>query len=367
MLKILILSPDPRTPGGVSNFIQVISEKISDNVNIHHLFIGKSIDKKGLINRVFKPLIDSVKLVKKIKNNNYDIIHINPSLDIKSFLRDGLFILIINLGKPHKSLVFFHGWQDKDARLILNNKFLCFLMNNTYGRANKIIILSGEVAKQLVDMGINEEKLILFSTMFNGNIFDGIKRQNNRDEIVLLFMSRFVPGKGILELLDAFNEIQIHYPEVTLHLLGNGSEKETIEKVIAKLGLQKNVKLLGYIEGKEKAQELVNADIFILPSYSEGCPISLLEAMAAGLPVITTAVGGIPDIITDEKNGVLLTNHTPDIIKQGIEKMLESKIKRTKIGELNKKIAWENYESKIITSKIENIYRKIAIDFKEIQ
>jgi glycosyltransferase involved in cell wall biosynthesis len=165
----------------------------------------------------------------------------------------------------------------------------------------------------------------------------------------------------MFELLDAFNKIQIQYPEVSLHLVGDGPERPTVEQKISILGLQERVQLLGYMRGKEKAQALVNADIFILPTYyREGCPISLLEAMAAGLPVITTTVGGIPDIIIDKKNGILLKSHTPDAIEQGIRKMLKNTRKRKKIGLLNKEFAWENYESKIVTLKIEKIYKQVS-------
>ncbi len=360
MLKVLILSPDKNVPGGVTNFVQVISEKFSTKVDAHHLFIGKSSESNWKLGGFFKPLIDSIRLFKKIKNNHYDVIHVNPSLNLKSILRDGLFMLVINTSKTHKALVFFHGWEEKSAQFILKHKPLCFLMRATYGKARKIIVLAGEFAEQLVDMGISKNRLIQISTMFDGNLFNDIKKKNNNDETILLFMSRLITAKGIIELLDAFNKVQLHQPGLSLHLLGDGPEKVTVEKKIIELNLQKNVKLLGYIKGKEKAQELVNADIFILPSYSEGCPIALLEAMAAGLPVITTAVGGIPDIITDGENGVLLTSHTSSAIEKGIEKMLMNEVELREIGKLNKKIAWEKYESKNVTSKIEEIYRQVS-------
>jgi glycosyltransferase involved in cell wall biosynthesis len=257
-------------------------------------------------------------------------------------------------------MVFFHGWEEKLAQIILKNKLFCFFMRQTFGKAKKIVVLAEKVAQQLIDMGIDKNKIVLMSTMFDGALFDGIKKKSVDNKITLLFLSRFAAGKGLMELLDAFNSIRIRHPEVSLHLVGDGSEKLAVEKKISALNLKENVTLPGYIHGKEKAQELVDADIFILPSYSEGCPVALLEAMAAGLPIIATNVGGIPDIITDGENGVLLTSHTPDAIENGINKMLENKINRQKIGMLNKKIAWENYESKVATPKLEKIYKKIV-------
>ena len=258
-------------------------------------------------------------------------------------------------------LVFFHGWDEKIAQFIIDSRLLCFLIRITYGKAKKIIVLAEKFAQQIIDMGIDKNQLIQLTTMFDGDVFNDVKRQRDDDDkIILLFMSRFIIAKGILELLSAFNKIQTYHPEVTLHLIGDGPDKDIIEKKITQLRLQEKVKLPGYLKGKEKAQELVNADIFILPSYSEGCPISLLEAMAAGLPVITTTVGGIPDIITNEKNGVLLLDHTSDAIKKGIEKMLGNVKKRKKMGELNRKVSWKKYESKVVMSKLEKIYSQVS-------
>lgn len=362
MLKILVLSPDKRTPGGVTNFVQVISDKFSTKIEAHHLFIGKSMDKDGILYDIVKPIIDSIKLFKKVRNNDYDVIHINPSLTLKSTLRDGLFMLVLNMNKNNKVLVLFHGWEEKMAQAILKNKLYCFLMRIVFGKAKKIIVLAESFSKQLINMGIDKNQIISISTMFDGSLFDNIKKTNNDKKVTLLFMSRFVAAKGMFELLEAFNNIQKnHQTELSLHFLGDGPEQIALENKIIELNLQESVKLLGYIEGKEKAQALVNADIFVFPSYyGEGCPIALLEAMAAGLPVITTAVGGIPDIFTDIENGILLTNHSPSEIEKSIEKMLKNKIERRKTGLLNKKVAWENFESKIMTAKIEKIYKQVS-------
>lgn len=361
MLKVLIVSCDFKMDGGVASLVKMISEKFTKNVEAHHFFIGKNLDSRKLFGRFSKTIIDAINLFKTIRHNNYDVIHINPSLDVKSVLRDGLFMLIINMSKTPKSLVFFHGWDEKVADFILDSKILCFLMRITYGKAEKIIILAGKFAKPLVEMGIDKDRLVVFPTMFDGSIFEGVEKKQNKNQLILLFMSRFVTAKGMIELLEAFYKLPMYQPPIILHLVGDGPEKTAVEKKIIELGLQEKVKLPGYIKGKEKAKALLNADVFVFPSYyREGCPIALLEAMAAGLPLITTTVGGIPDIVIDGKNGVLLTSHTPDAIKEGIEKMLENKNKLREIGKFNKKTAWENYEANIVTSKLEQIYQQVA-------
>lgn len=367
MFKVLIISRDLKMAGGVTSLVKMISERFSNRINVNNLFVGKGVNSGALFGRVYKTISDSTTLFKKIKCNSYDVIHINPSLDLKSILRDGIFMLLINSIKTNKTLVFFHGWDEKIAYSIQKRKILCLLMQITFGKANKIIVLAGKFSKQLADMGIDKDKIIIFPTMFDGSIFDDIDRQNHQDQTVILFMSRFVARKGMFELLDAFNQIQTNRPNIVLHFVGDGPERKALESKICSLGLQEKVKLLGYLQGKEKAQALMNADIFIFPSYyREGCPISLLEAMAAGLPLITTDVGGIPDIITNGENGILLTSHDPNVIKDNMEKMLENPNQYKEIGAFNKKFAWKNYESRIVTSRLETVYEQIANETNDI-
>jgi glycosyltransferase involved in cell wall biosynthesis len=112
--------------------------------------------------------------------------------------------------------------------------------------------------------------------------------------------------------------------QVKVLLCGNG-EIEKVSKCVAGLGLKEVVELPGWISGQEKKKLLDEAYLYVLPSYFEGLPMSILEALATGTPVITTPVGGIPDAVRDGYNGFLVPTNSPQQIADRIEKVLNDK------------------------------------------
>ena len=120
---------------------------------------------------------------------------------------------------------------------------------------------------------------------------------------VVLFLGRIETAKGIAELLDAFAGLRPGAPDALLVCAGEG-DIESAGRQARRLGLGDSVRFPGWIDGEEKRAWLARAALFVLPSHAEGLPMSLLEAMAAGLPIVASAVGGVPDVVHDGVNGL---------------------------------------------------------------
>src|SRR6185436_4751668 len=127
--------------------------------------------------------------------------------------------------------------------------------------------------------------------------------QRTRDTV--LFVGRIERAKGVFDLLESFSAIRAQIPGITLVCAGEG-DRDTLAQRAAQLGVQASLRLPGWIDG-DAIQDLLNgAAVFVLPSYAEGQPMSLLEAMAAGTPVIATTVGGIPELVKHRETGLLV-------------------------------------------------------------
>jgi len=123
---------------------------------------------------------------------------------------------------------------------------------------------------------------------------------------MVLFLGRIERRKGIFDLLDAVAALRAHIPDLELVCAGDG-DPGPVARYAERLGIEDAVSLPGWVGSAEK-QSLMNlAAVYVLPSYAEGLPVSLLEAMAAGVPVAATSVGGIPDVVADGINGFLFT------------------------------------------------------------
>ncbi len=360
-LRVLILSKDLSAPGGVVHFVSFLMEHLPANIEAEHLPIGRRTEGGTAIDNVVFPLVNSVSLVRKLAKNRFDCVHLNPSFNISSLLRDGLFLLVLRILRFRNVVVYFHGWSDDDARRIQRSPILLFVFKALFGRACKTLVLAARFKKSLVDMGVPSGRVQVTSTMFDGRTFRGLSAKGHNSTKELIFMSRFVREKGVYELLDGFVGVARKYPEAHLTLLGDGPERAGMEQRVAELELEGRVSFAGYLRGSEKAQLLLDADLFVFPTYyGEGCPVVLLEAMAAGLPVVTHAAGGIPDLFTDGEHGILLDSVTPELIQQAVEKLLADERLQSEIGERNRKYAWERFEAGTVTREMEQAYRHAA-------
>ena len=159
------------------------------------------------------------------------------------------------------------------------------------------------------------EKLYTFHS-FGNHIIKPIEA--NKSFIDLMFMGSIDERKGIIDLIKALGNVKCDFH---LKIFGGFNSNRSIEKNFYELiEKTKNVEYCGYLSGKEKENAFIDTDVFILPSYSEGMPIVIMEALATGCAIISTKVGGIPDIV-GENNGILINPGDINGLSKAIEKM----------------------------------------------
>lgn len=360
-LKVVILSRDSRHIGGVVYYTNLLIRKLAGEVHFERFIIGKKVDRGNSVFQVFSTLLNCVKLFFKSFTSNIDVFHLNPSLTVNSVLRDGVFLCVLWLAGVKSILILFHGWNAGLAERIKRYYILRLLFRKVYSNASVILVLASEFRKCLMDMGFDGSKIQVTTTMFDGDIVPRGEGCNESSSTVILFLSRLVKEKGVYEMLKGFELASGTFGNVQLYVAGDGPEKVGMEKWVSDHGLNDKVTFTGYVESKEKGQVLLNSDIFVFPTYhGEGCPIALLEAMAGGLAIVTTAVGSIPEIIEDNENGIILPDVTPEEISRGVCQFLSDKDFCAKVQANNKRKAWNNYEAGIVASKIEEIYWDVA-------
>lgn len=175
----------------------------------------------------------------------------------------------------------------------------------------------------------------------------------------LLCIGRLCEQKGQLLLLKSLKKVLADGENVTLILAGDGEMRHAIETFINKNNLQNHVQITGWISSKQVKQLLMNSDAMILPSFAEGLPVAIMEAMAIGTPVLTTYIAGIPELIINDKNGILFPAGDIDATKKAIVDFL-SKSK----GELEL-MRQQAYQSVEQHHNIDTEAAKLACYFKE--
>ena len=364
--KILLLAPSFGHKGGVIDFCKMLFDNFSSDFHADHLRVGNLPENESFIKRLFYLSYTVYKLITKLKNGSYDIVHLNPSFKTYSLPRDSLYLSIINrLGYGDKTVVFFHGWDYNLAEKIINNSFCKNIFGKIYKKVGVIFVLYNYCKEQLINMGIEPQKIKITTTMYER--IDEIEESSSKkkdDKVNILFMSRLVEGKGVyITTKVAKLLIENGYNDFHLTIAGDGPLLPGLKKFITENGLSEYVDTPGYVKGKEKEEILTKGDIFLYPTWlKEGCPVAIIEAMGAGQAVVSTPRGAIPEIVKDGVNGFICDSRNPDLFFKTVKKLLDNQELLNKMQKTNKRKAEENYEDSVYTRRMEETYlRRISI------
>jgi len=330
----------------------------SSNYNIRQLEIGSAYNGGKLIH----PLSDQIRLYKKISREVIDLLHVNPSLDLRSVLRDGIIMLFAHL-KNIPVVVFIHGWDEKFEHII--QKKIWWFFRKTFLKCNGFIVLSSVFKKKLINWGVKAPVFLCTTTVDENLISDfsieeKLKSIRNSPVLKILFLSRLEKKKGVIETLEAFNILTSRGHRISLSIAGDGPMMKEIRSLDKQKTCPGHIHLLGDVRGKEKIALLSSHHIYCFPTYyGEGLPTSILEAMAFGFPVVTRPVGGIGDFFENEKMGFLTESKNPEVIASFIEQLILNRTKMLDIAKYNYDYALKNFRASFVAQHIIDFYSEI--------
>lgn len=303
-------------------------------------------------------------LLKILKRERPNIAHLNSSKI------GGLGVLACRLMRIKKIIFTAHGFAHKEDRNIISKKIIKLLSWITIALSHKTIVVSNDDYKNapklfvkkkifIIHNGISEinfeEKNIAKNKILEKISF--IKDQNEIKKTIWIgTISELHKNKGLSFVIKAVNNLIKNGFNVSFFIIGEGEEKLNLEQLIKKEGLENNVFLLGFIEN---ASNLLRAfDIFTLTSIKEGLPYVLLEAGLAILPVIASHIGGIPEIIGNEKSGLLIPPKNINYIEKAISDLINSPKNRIEYGNILKEEIKKDFTIEQMVSQTIKIYKK---------
>ncbi len=226
-----------------------------------------------------------------------------------------------------------------------------------FKRARCIIVLSPFWKKWLQSISSNQNILVIYNPVLAPEFSDILPY---RDSDNILFLGRLGHGKGSYDLLSAIALLATKHLHLKLFMAGDG-EIENIRSRSFGLGISEHVELLGWIGSTDKESYFASAKLFILPSYNEGLPMSILEAMAHGLPIISTPVGGIPEAVTDGVEGFLVKPGDVGAIADRIDRLLSEPGLAERMGAAARRKIETTFSAEVILPQIEKLYTDMRI------
>ena len=351
--RILFLVPGQEAKGGVSNYYRTIQSHFVLNIIYFQRGARNWPNRKNAISEAARTLSDWIWFLFKLIFENYKLVQTSTSLGKFSVIRDSVFLYISRLlGK--KTVVFYHGWNYEYKKELEANNFGFF--KKTFLKADTSIVLSSEFGKELLAWGY-KNPIYTETTVVEESLVADISGLvcRNSEKITFLFLSRVEKAKGIYEALDGYALLKKKYQNSKLIVAGDGFELENAKLYVKKNNIV-NVDFRGFITGKAKQSALLESDILIFPSYSEGMPISVLEAMAFGLTILATKVGGLRDILADEKTGFFINEKDHVDIYEKASVVIDNFSMRAYIFKYNRDLAAQKFYAKSVAHRLEKIF-----------
>lgn len=361
-LKVLITSPSLDTSkniGGISNLTRLLIENDKE-IDFIHFRVGKEDSQKRNIKWFLSQFMLLINYYRQIKISNIEITHVNYPLSGLSIIIN---LIIIIISKIRKTKIVIHL---RGGELSLNShihKYQKLIIGKSIELSDKVIVLGEREKLFLKDFyDIIESKIIVLPNSVVVPDQKEIEKKistRKRENVILkiLFLGRIDKDKGLKEILSAFRSLNDNF-NFNFLLAGTGPDKEWFVGECKKMLGEKFV-YLGVLNYIEKIKVLSDSDIFILPSYFEGLPNALLEAMSYGLVPIVTPVGSIPEVVTDKIDGLIINIYDANDLKDKIELLIND------INLLNN-FAHESYNKIVsrysISEYIDNLndlYRKL--------
>lgn len=315
----------------------IFGEEIQkNNIPLYNLNLKSKYDLSGIF-----------KIIKLVKKEKPDIVHVRlfPAI---------LFVAIASL-LLSKNIQFIEE-ETSPYNHRRSSKIFKLLDKFIYSRYTKIICVSQQTQDSLLAWlpQLNKKSIVIPNAIPIPNFIP----TNYPQKIDALFVGRLEKVKNANILLEAINLLKFKYQkQIKVAIAGDGPLRKDLEEMVKKLKIDENIEFLGIRKDIDKL--MFSSKMLVLPSKWEGLPITILEAMSRKLPVIATSVGGIPEVIENYKEGILIPPENPKELAKAINKLLDNKNLREELAENAYKKIKENYSIEQYAEKILDLYKQL--------
>jgi glycosyltransferase involved in cell wall biosynthesis len=349
--RVLMLGESLDKQGGIVSVEKLILKYVPSEIKISHLATLKNGSKISKTIAFIKALNI---LCWQLLSKEIDLVHIHVSERGSAFRQALTTIIAWLLRKPivvHTHSADFHLFYDELPQIIKAG------LSWSFCKSTRFIVLSHSWKKfYMENFGLEEDQVTVLPNpveLPKKNI-----RQINSEKVTFLFLGRIGKRKGVFDLIAAVAAIPLaQRQKVELIIAGDG-EREKARELIKELNLISQIKVLDWLDEAQRDLLLAKVDVFVLPSYNEGLPMALLEAMSWGLPVITTPVGGIPELITSAENGLLVTPGSVDELSVAMQSLIIDQELQQRLG-VNARESVKSFDIKDYVIHLSAIYRSV--------
>ena len=345
----IIFGPSENDLGGISALLKGYKESfLLKKINFILISTHKTNTNKLVLIIIFIGAV--LKFIKNIIKYKVEIVNLQMASK-GSFFRKSLLVILCNILNI-RYFVHIHGGGF--ISFYKNSIFIVkYLIRFVLFNANKVIVTSNFYQKDLKKTIKIKMKIVVINNSIKDN-FEKIKINKNKKNYIL-FLANLTPQKGIDDIFNISDDLISKNNNIIFVLCGRDKQNYYYNNFINNKN-KNNFIFFDFIKGKKKIDLLKKSKIFILPSYLENSPISIIEAMSASIPTISTNISGIPEQIIHNKNGFLVKPGDTDMLKKYISILLKNKNLASKMGKEGRIIFKNKFSNDINFKKIISLY-----------
>ena len=297
--------------------------------------------RKGLV-RVLQSIRRTLAVFSMVRQRRFDVVQFMTS-DFLGFFEKGVMAIAAQMAGSRAVLHLVGGFVEFYATAGWNRPIIRWLL----GRMDAVIAVHPDVAAYIQRIAPGAEIWVIPNPVVCGRIPPApVARVNTPPRV--LFTGSLRKAKGVLDLLEVARRIRDRGVAARFIIVGEGPEAAECQAFVRTHHLEDTVELPGFVDDERKAQLLRECDLYCLPTYSEGTPISVLEAMAASLPIVSTTVGGVPFAVTHGEHGWLVRPGDLAGIERAVLHLIASPRARAEMGCRGWKRAHEAFDLEIV-------------------
>jgi glycosyltransferase involved in cell wall biosynthesis len=299
------------------------------------------------------------KLTRLLLESKVALVHVHMAAHGSCWRKSAFLLLAQLFGVP--TLLHLHGSEFRDFYERECGSVRRWLIRYVLEHASTVIVLSDRLRAYVATIAPGARLVTIHN-------FVNLKRPSESEQMsvprsshTILFIGLIGQRKGIYDLVRALPEVIKAIPEARLIAAGPG-EIDAVRRCAREVGVEDRVLLPGWVGGLDKLRLLEEAALYVLPSYNEGVPLSILEAMSVGLPVIATPVGGIPDVLRDGEEGYLVSPGSLGELSRRIIELLNNRELRERIGENARRRLHSKFSPDVAVPALIALYQRYAAD-----
>jgi glycosyltransferase involved in cell wall biosynthesis len=351
MKRIVMIGSSRATRGGISSLVNVyFAAGLFERWNAEYLETHCDGSKPR---KLRKALGAWLSFMARLVFGEVALLHVHIASDA-SFWRKALFILPAHaLGIPY--LLHMHGGDFERFYRERCGASARSVLQYVYSQARVVIALT-EGWKQAIEQAVPQARVIVVPNPVEMPRAAAPVTTNGPR---IAYLGVIKDAKGTFDLLEAWGEVSRLNPDARLVVAGSG-EVEKLRYKACERDLLETIETPGWIGDADKASLLHGASVFVLPSHFEALPMALLEAMAAGLPVVATRVGGIPEVITDGRDGLLVEPRDPAALAAEMDTLLADPVRRATLGRAARRRIAESFSVEAVLPRVEALWTRYA-------